>query len=112
MRPLRLFPIIPFMTLLACSSTVPTVIAKEQWTKSEIAASSIAIPKTGAFETVALINGAMPTGVTVSNGGRIFVNFPRWGDKVAYTVAEIRSDGIYPYPDEQTNKGSLSLIHI
>lgn len=105
MRPL--ISILPLMTLLACAPAVPTLVAKEEWAKSELAASPVAIPKTGTYETVALIHGAMPTGITLSKGGRIFVNFPRWGDKVAYTVAEIRSDGIYPYPDEQTNKGSL-----
>jgi hypothetical protein len=32
----------------------------------------------GALELVAVFDGAMPTGVTVSHQGRIFVNFPRW----------------------------------
>lgn len=31
----------------------------------------------------------MPTGVTVSHSGRIFVNFPQWGDDVTATVAEV-----------------------
>jgi hypothetical protein len=31
----------------------------------------------GTLEPVAYFNGAMPTGVTVSHKGRIFVNFPR-----------------------------------
>ena len=56
----------------------------------------------GTLEPVAYFNGAMPTGVTVShNQGRIFINFPRWGDNVPFTVAEIR-DGkevAGPYPD-------------
>ena len=43
----------------------------------------------GQLETVATFNGPMPTGVTVSHTGRIFVNFPRWGDEVPFTVAEI-----------------------
>jgi hypothetical protein len=34
----------------------------------------------GELEPVAYFNGAMPTGVTVSHQGRIFVNFPKWGD--------------------------------
>lgn len=42
----------------------------------------------GVIEPVATFYGAMPTGVTVSETGRIFVNFPRWGDEVPYTVAE------------------------
>ena len=31
----------------------------------------------GVLEPVAYFNGAMPTGVTVSHKGRIFVNFPK-----------------------------------
>ena len=33
----------------------------------------------GVLEPVAYFHGAMPTGVTVSQHGRIFVNFPKWG---------------------------------
>jgi len=43
----------------------------------------------GDIETVAEFHGPMPTGVTVSRGGRVFVNFPRWGDDVPATVVEI-----------------------
>jgi len=53
----------------------------------------------------------MPTGVTVSKEGRIFVNFPKWGDKVLFTVAEVREDKTIPYPNEafnQTNKNDLA----
>jgi hypothetical protein len=54
-----------------------------------------------ALETVAFFNDAIPTGVTVSHMGRIFVNFPKWGDDVKYTVAEILKDGnMVAYPDE------------
>ena len=41
-------------------------------------------------ERVFAFNGAMPTGVTVTETDRIFINFPRWGDDVPYTVAEIK----------------------
>lgn len=47
--------------------------------------------KIGNIESVASFSGPMPTGVTVSANNRIFVNFPRWGDKVDYTVAEVRN---------------------
>ncbi|MEI9983123.1 MAG: L-dopachrome tautomerase-related protein [Aliidongia sp.] len=46
----------------------------------------------------------MPTGVTVAADGRIFVNFPRWGDEVPYTVGEIRHGKIVPYPDAAINR--------
>ena len=42
----------------------------------------------------------MPTGVTVSSDGRIFVNFPRWGDAVDFTVAELKDGKAVAYPDE------------
>ena len=65
----------------------------------------------GALEPVAYFNGAMPTGVTVSQQGRIFVNFPKWGDDVAFTVAEIQDGESIAYPDEamnQTNPDDLA----
>lgn len=65
----------------------------------------------GALEPVAFFNGAMPTGVTVSHQGRIFVNFPKWGDEVPFTVAEIRDGESVAYPDEamnQTNPDDLA----
>ena len=63
----------------------------------------------GALEPVAQFNGAMPTGVTVSHQGRIFVNFPKWGDEVAFTVSEIHDGGeMVAYPDEATNQTNPS----
>lgn len=44
------------------------------------------------------------TGVTVSENGRIFVNFPRWTEDSPVSVAEVMKDGsLRPYPDEQWN---------
>lgn len=58
----------------------------------------------GRIETVASFDGPMPTGVTVSQSGRIFVNFPRWGDKVDYTVAEVKDGRTVPYPNAEINR--------
>lgn len=71
----------------------------------------------GLIESVATFKGPMLTGVTVSQDGRIFVNFPRWGDKVDYTVAEVRNGKTLPYPNTQINrlnksKPSESLISV
>lgn len=55
------------------------------------------------IERVAEFTGAMPTGVTVSEDGRIFVNFPRWGDDVPFTVAELRDGKPVAYPDAAFN---------
>jgi len=58
----------------------------------------------GQLEVVATFNGPMPTGVTVSNAGRIFVNFPRWGDNVEHTVAEVKDGKTLPYPNADINR--------
>ncbi|MGK5680562.1 L-dopachrome tautomerase-related protein [Actinoplanes sp. URMC 104] len=58
----------------------------------------------GALETVHTFDsGPMPTGVGVSRTGRVFVNFPKWGDDVPFTVAEIRDGEVVPYPDLDWN---------
>lgn len=44
------------------------------------------------------------TGVTVSERGRIFVNFPRWTEDLPVSVAEVMKDGsVRPYPNQQWN---------
>lgn len=58
----------------------------------------------GELEPVAYFHGAMLTGVTVSQRGRIFVNFPKWGDDVKFTVAELRDGEVVAYPDEAFNQ--------
>jgi sugar lactone lactonase YvrE len=57
----------------------------------------------GQLEVVATFSGPMPTGITVANGGRVFVNFPKWGDDVEYTVAEVRDSRTVPYPNGDIN---------
>jgi sugar lactone lactonase YvrE len=60
----------------------------------------------GTLEPVAYFNGAMPTGVTISQKGRIFINFPKWGDEVLFTVGEISNGGeeATAYPDQTMNQ--------
>ena len=60
----------------------------------------------GEIKLVATFDGAMPTGVTVSQEGRIFVNFPRWGDDVPYTVGEVIEDRVVPYPNPEINSAN------
>ena len=60
----------------------------------------------GQLEVVTTFNGPMPTGVTVANNGRIFVNFPRWGDNVEYTVAEVKGGLTVAYPNAEINRYS------
>jgi sugar lactone lactonase YvrE len=58
----------------------------------------------GELELIATIEAPMPTGVTVSHDGRLFVCFPRWGDYVPATVAEIVQGALRPYPDPDINR--------
>ncbi len=58
----------------------------------------------GELEAVAYFNDAMPTGVTVSHEGRIFVNYPKWGDDVKFTVAEIIDGEAVAYPNKEINQ--------
>src|SRR6059058_1575904 len=57
----------------------------------------------GELEHVHAFTGAMPTGVTVSHSGRIFVNFPKWGDEVTATVVELRDGPEVPFPSKEWN---------
>ncbi len=58
----------------------------------------------GILKPVTYFNDAMLTGVTVSHKGRIFVNFPKWGDNVLFTVAELKNGEAVAYPDEKFNQ--------
>ncbi len=70
----------------------------------ELAAKKVAATRNfGELETVAQFFGPMPTGVTVSQTGRIFVNFPRWGDNVPFTVAEIVDGKAVAFPSAKVN---------
>lgn len=50
-------------------------------------------------ETVHQFYGPMVTGITVSKTGRVFANFPRWGDRVPAAVVEIKNGREIPYPN-------------
>lgn len=58
----------------------------------------------GKPEVVATFSGPMPTGVAVSRAGRIFINYPRWGDDVRFTVAEVVGGKPVPYPSAELNE--------
>lgn len=61
------------------------------------------------IQIVAALTGPMPTGVTVSDRGRIFINFPRWGDEVPYTVGLLANGEVTPFPNEDMNEADTSL---
>ena len=56
------------------------------------------------YEVVAEFADLMPTGVTVTDDGRMFVSFPRWGDEVPYTAAEVVGGKARPYPGPEMNE--------
>ncbi|WP_459803006.1 L-dopachrome tautomerase-related protein [Herbidospora sp. RD11066] len=62
------------------------------------------------YEVVAVFGEPMPTGVTVTDEGRLFVSFPRWGDDVPFTVAEVVKGEAVPYPDLAFNTGTLVSV--
>jgi sugar lactone lactonase YvrE len=61
--------------------------------------------RAGGLEVVHEFTGPLPTGITVSQDGRVFVSFPRWEDQVPATVAEIRDGREVPYPNADVNRG-------
>ena len=53
---------------------------------------------------VAAFEGKQPTGIAVSNDGRVFVTFPWWNDRPSPSVAEVLTDGtLKPYPSAYWN---------
>ncbi|MHB0776122.1 L-dopachrome tautomerase-related protein [Halomonas sp. WWR20] len=46
----------------------------------------------------------MPTGITVTQDGRRFVSYPRWGDGIEFTVAELKDGEEVPYPSADFNQ--------
>jgi len=106
---------------LALSTGLMSARAQAQVGDTAVAKSPVLVSETtidpmpsqraiGQPQLVATFNGPMPTGVTVSKDGRIFVNFPRWGDKVDFTVGEVVQGKSVAYPDAEINK--LDLDHV
>ena len=56
----------------------------------------------GSFEVVATFEKGLPTGVAVSDSGRIFVGVPRWGDR-PFTLAEVVDGEAVPFPSRRAN---------
>jgi sugar lactone lactonase YvrE len=67
------------------------------------ATSASPLPRGEKVELVATFTGAMPTGVTVAPSGRIFVNYPQWGDNPPFSVGELKDGKVTAYPDALLN---------
>jgi sugar lactone lactonase YvrE len=107
----RLRPLILLFTAGCAASGASSVITKGSpgfdEKVAELATNKGAVLSTDAerqIEPVALFYGPMPTGIAVSKSGRVFVNFPRWGDPVDNTAAEIVDGKLVPFPDAIINK--------
>jgi sugar lactone lactonase YvrE len=116
MRMRILAPTLVLLVLSSCRRSEPIVTqtapaqgggpAAKPEPKPELAADA----PVGTLEVVATFDGAMPTGVAVSRRGRVFVNFPKWGDKVDFTVAELKNGKPAPYPDQAINDSTLVSV--
>lgn len=52
--------------------------------------------------------GIQVTGITVSEKGRLFANFPRWRKGVPFSVIEVKENGeLWEYPDKETNRWEI-----
>ena len=92
MMPITMPPL-PRRTLLACGAAAIGLAGRSQ------------AAETAKLEQVAVFtNPHQVTGVAVSPTGRVFVNFPRWEEDVAVSVAEVGPGGkLTPYPDAGWN---------
>jgi len=81
----------------------PTVPARAQ----ALPQSPVRLGGAPRLELVHAFYGQMPVGVAVNSKGRIFVSFPRWEDKVPYSIAEIEGGREVPYPNKVINSTSV-----
>ena len=65
----------------------------------------LAEPRTfGDVAVVFAFERQMPTGVAISDDGRRFICYPRWGDDVQFTVSELRDGEEVAYPSQRYNE--------
>lgn len=56
------------------------------------------------LKNVVSFKGIQVTGITITEKGRMFVNFPRWRNGVPFSVAEITKENNHePYPNKEVN---------
>ncbi|WP_158975938.1 L-dopachrome tautomerase-related protein [Cellulophaga sp. L1A9] len=63
--------------------------------------------KTPEITAVASFTGQQVTGVTLSDTGRIFVNFPRWRKGVTNSVVELSKGIETPFPNKEWNSWEI-----
>lgn len=94
--------------LAACRGGVPALPGKQaaiSWNARDLErARGACAGFSDRLEPVGFFTGPMPTGITVSHRGRVFLSFPRWGDPVTMTVAELVRGELVPYPNAAMNR--------
>lgn len=93
--------------LFALLFIINSIAAQQVSAQTRRANRNSGAPPKERIEQVFAFNNQMPTGVTVSQSGRIFVNYPRWEDKVEFTVAELKDGREIPFPDADINRLNL-----
>jgi sugar lactone lactonase YvrE len=88
-------------TALLLFSILSLSSCKKENTKSQNAEDKTETAE--AVKEIARFKGQQVTGVTVSQEGRIFVNFPRWRAAVIASVKEVIDGKSIPYPDTKWN---------
>ncbi len=89
---------LPRRTLVAAAAASSLAAAR-----SQAAPAATALELVKPLELVAQFDQQV-TGVTVTKSGRIFVNFPRWEQDVAISVAEVGPGSkLTPYPNAEWN---------
>lgn len=63
--------------------------------------------KTPKVTQITAFKGQQVTGISVSNDGCIFVNFPRWRKGVNNAVVEIKNDTSLPFPNKTWNSWEI-----
>lgn len=92
------------LAIVGCQQDSPQATAPDESRLARAKGADHAGVNSNRLELVAGFTGPMPTGVAVSSTGRIFVNYPRWGDPVEHSVVELKNGKPVPYPDAQINK--------
>ena len=99
---------------VGCKSDDPTVETKPSGREGQLARANDADQRANQvnsdkLQLFAAVKGPMPTGVAVSKTNRVFTNFPRWGDPVEFTVAEIKDGKIEAFPSRELNDSTGDL---
>lgn len=89
-------------TLMMTKTDLTTAAVALLLSGTILAPASAQTPSAGTLTKVASFEHQV-TGVTVSKDGRIFVNFPRWTEDSAVSVAEVKDGKLTPFPNAEWN---------